>query len=53
MEMSLALAYLGGMPSRAWLTAGLEAVKTMTYTFPKGMLAFPLARRQQPQPGVP
>jgi uncharacterized protein YciI len=28
--------------------AGLEAVKTVTYTFPKGMLAFPLARRGQP-----
>jgi hypothetical protein len=24
--------------------AGLESVKTVTYTFPKGMLAFPLAR---------
>jgi uncharacterized protein len=28
--------------------AGLEAVKTVTYTFPKGMLAFPLARRELP-----
>ncbi|HSS92833.1 MAG TPA: hypothetical protein VLR46_02460 [Candidatus Dormibacteraeota bacterium] len=25
--------------------AGLESVKTVTYTFPKGMLAFPLLRR--------
>jgi hypothetical protein len=28
--------------------AGLEAVKTVTYTFPKGMLAFPLAQRELP-----
>jgi hypothetical protein len=28
--------------------AGLEAVKTVTYTFPKGMLAFPLARPERP-----
>jgi uncharacterized protein YciI len=28
--------------------AGLERVKTVTYTFPKGMLAFPLTRRDQP-----
>ena len=28
--------------------AGLESVKTVTYTFPKGMLAFPLARRELP-----
>jgi len=28
--------------------AGLEGVKTVTYTFPKGMLAFPLARRELP-----
>lgn len=28
--------------------AGLESVKTVTYTFPKGMLAFPLSRREQP-----
>ncbi|HEX7263509.1 MAG TPA: YciI family protein [Candidatus Dormibacteraeota bacterium] len=25
--------------------AGLESVKTVTYTFPKGMLAFPLAKQ--------
>jgi len=28
--------------------AGLEGVKTVTYTFPKGTLAFPLARRELP-----
>jgi hypothetical protein len=28
--------------------AGLEAVKTVTYTFPKGMLAFPLAQPERP-----